>query len=232
MGFGLKLSCALTLLILIFASCSPKHDEFIDLSSVGIIPNPNPDPALEAAAANLLSSRCVTCHGAGGANQRFLNTISDPGTSDLAQNTTYVRIGQAESSRLFQRASDGSMPPGNPLTANEADVLKAWIDDLGIVPEGGSGGNPNASSFTEIETQILTPRCYSCHTSGAGASAGFSFSNYNDLLFGYVTAGSLDSALYQSVSRSTDPMPRGGTPLNQTELDMVESWILNGAPND
>lgn len=231
MGFGLKLGFTLTLVIFAFTSCSPKHDELTDLASDGITLNPNPDPALEAAATNLLSSRCVSCHGISGNDPRFLNTVSNPGTADLAQNTTYVRIGQAQISRLFQRSNDGSMPPGNPITSNEADVIKAWIDDLGIVPEGG-GGNPDAASFTEVETQILAPRCYNCHTNGAGANAGFPFSNYNDLLFGYVTPGSLDSALYLSVSRALNPMPRGGPPLSSTEIDMIESWILNGAPNN
>ena len=220
---------SLILLSFFLISCGGVEvNRFEQPSLNGIIPNPNPDPALEAAAANILGPKCANCHGVTGNNPRFLNTPNSPGLNDLAQNTNYVRIGQAEGSRLFQRSSDGSMPPGNPLTAAEYNAIGAWIDDLGI----DAGGGPQATTFTEVETQILTPKCYNCHTSGAGASAGFVFSNYNDLLFGFVTSGNLDSSLYLSVTRSTDPMPRGGPRLNQTEIDMIGSWILNGALND
>ena len=96
----------------------------------------------------------------------------------------------------------------------------------------GDDSNINAATFTEVENLILAPRCYTCHTSGEGAVAGFVFNDYDSILFGFVQARNLDSALYRSVERTVDPMPRGGSPLTSEELEMMASWILNGALND
>jgi len=149
---NLKLSLILSFFIIVFTSCGGVEvNRFEQPSLGGIIPNPNPDPALETAAANILGPKCANCHGVTGNNPQFLNTPGAPGLSDLAQNTNYVRIGQAEGSRLFQRSSDGSMPPGNPLTTAEYNAIGAWIDDLGI--ETGNG--PEATTFSEVESQIL-----------------------------------------------------------------------------
>lgn len=204
-------------------SCSPEHDGESDLPS--LVLNPNPDPQLAAAAANVLGPKCISCHGSSGSDQRFLKTLADPGLDELAVNTRYVNPGLGDLSLLVQRVVDLSMPPGSPLNSGEIQTIKDWIDDLATVNETG----PSAATFTQVETQILAPKCYTCHSSGSG---GITFSDYNSVRNTIVTPGTLDSALYQSTARVTNPMPTGGAPLTQNELALIESWIVNGALND
>lgn len=218
---------SLTFFVLIL-SCSPEHDGVSNSPSLsGVTLNPNPDPLLKAAAENILGSRCISCHGSSGANQKFLLTASDPGLDDLALNTRYVSPGQSNISMLAIRSADGSMPPGSPLNTSEAQAIADWIDDLAAVNNDG----PPAATFSEIETQILTPKCYTCHTSGGGAST-VMFSDYTSVLSTIVVPGNIDSAFYQSTARVSDPMPKNQTPLTTNELDMISSWILDGAPNN
>lgn len=213
----------LSIFICLFLSaCGAEHDLAESFSSVVL--NPNPDPQLEAQATDILTSQCLTCHGTGGPNQKFLGTSSNLELDSLMFNASYVRIGEGGSSRLFQRASDGSMPPGNPLSSAEADILKDWINDLGT--PGGSGRGGNVATFTQIETEILRPRCYSCHENNAN----FPFSSYEEILFGYVTPNNLDSVLLVAVESGR--MPKNGEALTPEEVALIESWILDGAPNN
>jgi|GEM_PF-2187384 len=221
---GLKLFALTALLSTL--SCSPEHDgDFNSPSLNGVTLNPNPDPLLAAAAASILGSRCVSCHGSSGINQKFLKTTNDPGLAELALNTRYVKPGQSDISFLAQRSSDLSMPPGSPLNSGEAQTIKDWIDDLATVTEIG----PPSVTFLEVETLILAPKCYTCHS---GGSSGPTFSDYASVRSTIVTPGTLDSALYQSTARPNLPMPKNGTALNVNELAMIESWIMGGALNN
>lgn len=115
-------------------------------------------------------------------------------------------------------------------------------------PWGGS-----ATTFTEIRTLILEPRCATsaCH-SGAnpvaqprldGAAAWDAIVDVPSSVPGYafVTPESPDeSYLLQTlldggaadVGGSTSLMPQGETPLDESEIEAIRAWILAGAPND
>jgi len=133
----IKTSLKFVALITIFftVACSPEHDGVTDNSSTDeiITLNPTPDPVLRAAAENILGPKCVSCHGSEGSFQEFLLTLADPGLDQLALDSRYVSPGQSGLSLLAERSSDGSMPPGNPLDAAEAQAIGDWIDDLATV---------------------------------------------------------------------------------------------------
>lgn len=216
-----------TLALLLLCSCSAEHITGGSGSNSSYVPNPNPNPALKAAAADILGPKCTSCHGAGnGVSTVFLNTETDPDLDSLAENQNLVSIGRGSSSYLYLRASDGSMPPGNPLSQAESDAIKSWIDDLGI-PASNSGNS--SVSFSKIENDILVPKCYSCHSGGSTRP----FSNYNDLMYNYVTPNSLDSILYISVTEgATGGLMPEGSSLSPQEIQMIEDWIMSGAPNN
>jgi len=223
--FIASLKFVVLILLVSAISCSPEHDDSLGSPSTnGVVLNPNPDPALAAAAEAVLGPKCLSCHGSSGTNQKFLKNSGDVGLAELAVNTRYVSPGQHNLSLLVQRASDGTMPPGG-LTPGEVQSIKDWVNDLATVVEEG----PAAATFTEVETQILAPKCYSCHSSGSG---GITFSDYDSVVFTVVQPGSLDSRLYQATIKASNPMPQGGPELTNTELALLESWILNGALDD
>ncbi len=122
------------------------------------------------------------------------------------------------------------MPPGNPLTQPEADAIKAWIDDLGIVPDTEPG--ETAATFTDIETNILAPKCYGCHD-GHGT---YDFGDYDDIIYGFVSPFNLSSTLYTSIttgaSSTGNVMPKNQTALTPVEVEAVRSWIMSGAPDN
>jgi uncharacterized membrane protein len=214
------------MLLITVISCSPEHDGASNLpSSDGVVLNPNPDPLLASAAEGVLGPKCLSCHGSSGTNQKFLKNSGDVGLSELSLNARYVSPGQSNISLLAIRASDGSMPPGGGLNSSEEQAIKDWIDDLATINNNG----PAPATFSEVETQILTPKCYTCHSGGSG---GITFSDYDSVLFSVVTPGDLGSRLYQATVRPTNPMPRNSTALTVDELALMESWILNGAQND
>lgn len=216
----------ISLLLLNLCSCSPEHLVGSSLGSGGgIIPNPNPDPSLKAAAQDILVSKCIACHGANGTAAKFLNTSANPDLDALVE-SPYVFIGRGATSPLYLRANDGTMPPGSPLNSSESGALKAWIDDLGI--QGGGSGN--AATFSQIESEILAPKCYNCHkTSGPSKPP---FQNYEDVMYYIASPFNLNSAIYTSVTTSVSPMPKNSSPLSTTEIEMIESWLMDGALNN
>ncbi|MBL8854507.1 MAG: PSD1 domain-containing protein [Planctomycetaceae bacterium] len=83
--------------------------------------------------APILAQRCLECH----------NSLSLEGGLNLAipegmfaHTPPLIETGDAEASLLWQRIAQDEMPPEHPLTANEKDVLRKWIN-AGAIWEGG-----------------------------------------------------------------------------------------------
>lgn len=230
MDIGLK-KALLFLSLTFMAACSAEHtglnSKDLNSENAVYIPNPNPNPALAQAAASILGPKCANCHGSTGSNTRFLNTSGDPDLDSLSKNLRYVQIGQGEKSLLYKRSGDGTMPPGNALTTSEALAIKAWIDDLGIIDESATPP-ATAAKFSEIEANILQLKCYGCHQNHAS----FKFSSYAEIMYAFVSPYNLQSSLYTSITRATDPMPKNNPKLSASEIAQIESWIMNGAPNN
>lgn len=211
----------------IFLSCSPSHDGSDDNASSGIIPNPNPDPVLEAAAIAVFSASCVGCHN--GSLSPDLRVAS----IDSLKDSLYLNIGRGDSSSLYTRmiSSGSPMPTSGLLAQVESEKIKDWIDDLGIVPDD----TPIAATFSDIETNILIPKCYSCHDGHAtyDFGPGGSTSGYDDLLYGFVAPLNLGSTLYSSItsgaSGTGNVMPKGQAALSSEEIEAIRSWIMDGA---
>jgi mono/diheme cytochrome c family protein len=76
-------------------------------------------------AATLLQ-RCITCHGAtkpeGGLNLTMRITALKGGVSGPA-----LKPGDPERSLFYRRIAARQMPPGNPLSASEIEIIRRWI---------------------------------------------------------------------------------------------------------
>jgi len=81
------------------------------------------------------------------------------------------------------------------------------------------------SLFSWIKTQIIDPKCLSCH----GAGAAFDFSSYAKIIASntVVPFKPSDSTFY--VDLTTGRMPRGGQRLSDADIQKVFEWIEKGA---
>lgn len=112
-------------------------------------------------------------------------------------------------------------------------------------PTGGSFG-PN---FSEIQSNVFTPTCATstCHA-GAGPAAGLNLEAANSYAQLVGVASSQDAAILRVAAGNPDnsyliqklegtaasgqQMPAGGTPLPQTDIDVVRQWVTDGAIDD
>ena len=106
--------------------------------------------------------------------------------------------------------------------------------DAKVSPSTGGGGpepqklTPN---FSSLKAMVFVPKCATCHA-GAAAKAGMDITNYSDMMnSGNVVAGAPDDSMVYTDVRDHD-MPDGGPYLSDTEVQMIKTWIQNGAKND
>jgi cytochrome c553 len=86
--------------------------------------------------------------------------------------------------------------------------------------------NPNAT-FSYINSNILQPKCVSCH----GSSGGYSFASYSSTVKAVTSGQPTLSPLYLSVAPG-GTMPQGASPLSSTDVQAISDWIGAGAPNN
>ena len=232
---GLTLAVALI-------SCSASHDSALGLGSGDLfILNPNPDPVLRSNAQSVLTNRCFSCHGPSGLNSPIFEDAGGSVDMDaLITNTRYVAIGDPESSFLYQAIFSVNMPAAPPSqtfinSTSEQRDIELWLEDIGILDTsgggtGGGGGSGSAGTFSQVEAQVLTPLCYSCHATQFPV-----FTDFNSVRATIVLPNNPNSAFLR-VIQSTDDMERMPPPpqqaLSPTLINLVESWVLDGAQNN
>ena len=102
-------------------------------------------------------------------------------------------------------------------------------------------GTPNVSFSGDI-MPIFSTKCITCHQ-GEGANGNLDLSNYETLMSGNSNSGenlvvpgfAEQSLLYKSVDEdvtSIPRMPQGGPYLFDSQIQMIEDWINEGAKNN
>jgi len=86
-------------------------------------------------------------------------------------------------------------------------------------------------SYTAQVKPILAERCLSCHSSEQ-RFGGLSLEKFDDIS-DFVTPGDPSkSRLFVVVYGSTAKMPRGGPPLKPEQIEILKTWIEQGAKDD
>jgi hypothetical protein len=85
---------------------------------------------------------------------------------------------------------------------------------------------PVPATFTWVSTNILQPKCVSCH----GTAGGYSFATYTGTLRAVRPGTSATSLLYTAVLNNS--MPKSGTVLTTVQKDAIKRWIDAGALNN
>ncbi len=84
-------------------------------------------PDFERQVAPLLRARCLGCH-AGPRPKGDLDLTTAKGLSAGGARGEVVVPGRADDSPMYTKVRDGKMPPREPLSADEANVLRRWVD--------------------------------------------------------------------------------------------------------
>ena len=106
--------------------------------------------------------------------------------------------------------------------------------DVEIMPTATPGGQAAVSYQRDIQP-IFNRHCVSCH----GGSAGLWLDSYERVLFGsdngsVILPGDPESSnLYLRVTDRLQPlMPLGWESLSPNEIELIRTWIAEGAPNN
>jgi hypothetical protein len=78
----------------------------------------------------ILTSKCITCHRAGGSSTIHFETPSELNSATNLSGTQLVIPGDSLASPLYQSVANNSMPFGGPvLSTTEKNLIKDWIDN-------------------------------------------------------------------------------------------------------
>ena len=166
---------------------------------------------------------------------------------------TVVEAGNLADSYLYEvvtmdEEDDMFMPPkGGPLSPEQIDVLKRWIEE-GAKASAGGGGSADMSdgiSFHDHILPLIEDRCLDCHSEPyvkngrtIHPKAGLRLDTYESVIKGnldgtIVEKGNAEeSTLYAVVTLDDDDpeiMPPKGEPLTEEEIKMLKQWIEEGA---
>jgi mono/diheme cytochrome c family protein len=98
-----------------------------------------------------------------------------------------------------------------------------------VVPPTGAGTAAPEVTFTQLNQDIIQPKCISCHSASAD-SGGVDLGSYAGVAAQVVAGNPAQSTLYLQVE--SGQMPKGGPALSESELAEVYNWIAQGAQND
>ncbi len=232
----------------------------VEMKSGGGAPKPGEPIDFTNHVLPILEDRCFSCH----QEPYDKNGRTIQPKAGLALNTyelvmkgnldaTVVTAGDVEDSYLHEvltldEDDDMFMPPkGGPLTPEQIDIIKRWIEE-GAKPKAGGGGVADASggiSFHDHIFPILEERCLDCHGEPyvkngrtIHPKAGLALDTYEAVLKGNLDGEIIDrgeheeSTLYVVITLDPDDselMPPKGDPLTEEEIELIKNWIDEGA---
>jgi mono/diheme cytochrome c family protein len=214
----------------------------LSLSAVSADPPPSltPDraPNFETDIRPLLLAKCVRCHGEA-PRKAGLDLRTAAGARAGGESGAAVAPGKPDKSLLYEKARDGSMPPGNKdrLSESEVALIRRWIETtLPSQPESSA-----VASVTQHDViPILLRRCTVCH-GPRRQEAGLDLSTKAAMFRGgksgpVIVPGKPDeSRLLQKVRAGQMP-PRDRLveasvkPIEPSETDVLARWVAAGAP--
>ena len=233
-------------------------------ADVGQLPPAAPSYDFDKDIKPILEANCVRCHGEARQKSDFRLDTRAGLLRGGEENDKVIVEGHSDKSPLVRMAAglveDLQMPPkgkGEPLTARQIALLRAWIDRGAKWPDGVKLVNtavaaetaeaktiiaslpPPAARRIDFVTDIqplLKGACYQCH-GPRKQEAGLRFDHKGtalgvggDLGPAIVPGKSADSVLIRLVATPGDTgMPREGPRLTTEQIATLRAWIDQGA---
>ncbi|MCP4810861.1 MAG: hypothetical protein GY884_36460, partial [Proteobacteria bacterium] len=203
---------------------------------------------------------CSGCHTGGGTSGNLdldagYSSVVDTPSDDLAS-MDLIEPGDTATSYIWHKVSGthskvggagSTMPLGGSLSSANLAILETWID------EGAPESNDSYTySFYDDVMPIITANCtdYGCHSFTGGANGGYleadAYGEMVDVASSDVPSmdriepgDSANSYLFQKISGTFAKvgglgaqMPLGYTALSSDDLDLIQTWIDEGAPEN
>ncbi|MBC8245478.1 MAG: SUMF1/EgtB/PvdO family nonheme iron enzyme [Verrucomicrobia bacterium] len=192
----------------------------------------------------VLASACLSCHG----EKKPKGELQLHTQAGLLEGSEYGKVvapGKPEESSLYTSTvlppdDDDIMPPkGEPLTADQANVLKEWIAAGANWPEGVVIEQVRRIDFVKDIKSILEVSCVSCHREGHDKGDlrlderqyAFEAGEYGAAVVPFDLE---KSTLYETVTLPADdddlmPPANKGGPLPKEQIELLRDWIVQGA---
>jgi hypothetical protein len=101
-----------------------------------------------------------------------------------------------------------------------------YYDKEDLLYAGSKCDTSNVKFSVQINT-ILNSGCITCHGGTAANGGGIKLGTYAD-----VKTYADNGLLLNAVSRTINPMPKGGSRLSDCRIAEISTWIRNKAPNN
>ena len=199
-------------------------------------------PIFEQDVQPILSTYCLTCHGKSspeqGVDLRTARTVLRGGF-----NGPVVKKGSPDGSLLYQKLSQGKMPPqAFKSQVPEADVetIRRWIETGARSEQGAELPEQARLQIARFEREIqplLEARCVACH-GGSAPQSGLDLRTLASTLRGgkhgpVVLEGfSEKSILVRQLVNSVMPPAGAGEALSDAEVELIREWIDEGHFSD
>jgi formylglycine-generating enzyme required for sulfatase activity len=192
----------------------------------------------------LLESTCVSCHGPE-KPKGDLRLDSRAAAIKGGENGTSLVPGDPRKSSLYTLTilpadDDNIMPPkGGPLTKEQTEVLRAWIEQGAVWPEDAALKQTKRIDFVKDIQPLLEVNCVACHREGH-AKGDLRLDVKSEAFKGgdggvaIVPRRPKQSPLYTTTilpAEHDDLMPPSnkGGPLPKEQTDLLSGWIEQGA---
>ncbi len=173
----------------------------------------------------LLNSSCAYsgCHDVVSHQEGVILT-----TYDKVISTGEVKAGNPSGSEIYEKIQEGEMPPSNPLSAYQQQLIFDWITQGAKNNRCVESCDTTNISYAMHIKPTIENNCTGCH-SGSSPAGGISISNYNELK-AIASNGSLIGTIEHKSGYS--PMPKGMTKLSDCQIKQINIWINDGMQNN
>jgi hypothetical protein len=90
-------------------------------------------------------------------------------------------------------------------------------------------GTKPTVSFATLNSTVFSVSCLPCHNATT-ASGGYNMSTYTGVVTAVQSGNAPASMLFLQVFNNT--MPPGGPPVSAANVEAIQNWINEGAPNN
>jgi len=222
--FNLKLPL-LTALIFLFASCTHKEDVQADSP---IDKDTLCDPNLVYFVNDIqpiLNSSCAYsgCHDV----VTHADGV-DLTTYDKVISTGEVKAGNPNGSELYEKISEGKMPPSGPLASSQQQKIYDWIKQGAKNNECVQACDTINVTYSNTIKTIMDNNCMGCH-SGSSPAGGIPITNYTEVK-SLAANGRLMGTIEHKAGYS--PMPKNMAKLSDCNIAQLKIWIKDGMQNN
>lgn len=182
-------------------------------------------PDYSALDSAIFQPRCLSCHSQFASYTTLMEAKTPSGEP-------FILAGNAAGSAVHIETAAGRMPSVVPLSTDQTNAIRDWINAGAKPPESnGMPATPAPVPVADLEATwttlvgpggVMTNNCVSCH-SGARPKGDLDLLNYSE------ARGSARDILKLINRSDKDVMPPAG-PMIKAYRDTIASWVDRGAP--